>query len=154
MAHPEKTIVEVNGVKLEVDMRYARRVEELRVGDRVKILTKDYSSYTVHPGVIIGFEPFAKLPTIIAAYIQNSYDAADVKFIHYNAQSQDVEIVVAGDDDLDFDRGQILQRFDRDIEKKHREIAVIEEKKKYFEQNFKQYWETVALPPVAETEDA
>jgi hypothetical protein len=40
----EKTIIEVSGVKLEVDLRQARRIEEIRIGDRVKVLTKDYSA--------------------------------------------------------------------------------------------------------------
>jgi len=30
----EKTIIEVNGVKLEVDMRHARRIEELPLNRR------------------------------------------------------------------------------------------------------------------------
>ena len=33
-----KKIVEVNGIKLEVDMRYAKRIDEFRVGDTVKVL--------------------------------------------------------------------------------------------------------------------
>lgn len=52
-----KTIIEVNGVKLEVDLRTARRIDEIRIGDRVKVLIKGYSDYKVHAGTVIGFEP-------------------------------------------------------------------------------------------------
>src|SRR5690606_28503543 len=70
----EKTIIEVNGVKLEVDLRTAKRVDELRVGDRVKVLTKDYrGEYEVHAGTIVGFEPFENLPTVIVAYLKRDY---------------------------------------------------------------------------------
>ena len=30
--------IEVNGVKMEVDMRHARRIEEIRIGDKVKVV--------------------------------------------------------------------------------------------------------------------
>ena len=59
----EKTIIEVNGVKLEVDMRTARRIEEIRIGSPVKLLTKvTYGGNKVHPGIVISFEPFKDLP--------------------------------------------------------------------------------------------
>ena len=33
----DKRIIEINGVKLEVDMTTARRIDEFRVGDTVKV---------------------------------------------------------------------------------------------------------------------
>lgn len=137
----DKTIIEVNGVKMEVDLRTARRIEELRVGDRVKVLTKGYSDYKVHAGTIVGFEPFANLPTIIVAYLERDYDSVGVKFVYFNAQTKETEIVKAIDDDqLDIDKSGILQLFDRDIQKKRDEIADIEAKRAYFVDNFKAYW--------------
>ena len=140
-----KTIIEVNGIKMEVDLRTAKRIDELRVGDRVKVLTKGYSDYKVHAGTIIGFEPFANLPTIIVAYVEKDYLSVGVKFVYFNAQSKEVEIVKAIDDDqLDIDKSGIIQMFDRDIQKKRDEVADIEAKKAYFLQNFKAYWPELA----------
>jgi hypothetical protein len=141
----EKTIVEINGVKLEVDMRYARRIDELRVGDRVQVLKRVYDGHKVHPGVIIGFEPFAKLPTIIVAYIEQDWSKADIKFEHYNANSKDLEIVAAHDH-FDIDRTTIVQMFDRQIASKQREIQDLEDRKTYFETNFKAYWQKIEMP--------
>ena len=59
----QTTIIEVNGIKLEVDLRTAKRVDQLRVGDRVKVLNKAYDGYEVLPGTVVCFEPFEKLPT-------------------------------------------------------------------------------------------
>lgn len=70
MNDQNKRVIEINGVKLEVDMRYAKRVDELRVGSKVKVLNKEYSSYKVYPGVIVGFEEFDNLPTIVVAYLE------------------------------------------------------------------------------------
>ena len=52
----ETQVIEINGVKLEVDMRYAKRVDLLRIGSRVKVLVKTYSEYKIYPGVKIGRE--------------------------------------------------------------------------------------------------
>lgn len=141
-----KTIIEVNGVKLAVDLRHAVRVDELRVGDRVKVLVKEYSAYAVHAGVIIGFEPFAKLPTIIAAYIVNRYSEVDLKFVHFNAESKDVEIVKAIDDDaLDLSKVDVEKHFDRAVASLEGKINEIEQKREYFRRQFKAYWAPVDL---------
>lgn len=140
-----KAIIEVNGVKMEVDLRTARRVDELRVGDRVKVLTKGYSDYKVHAGTIVGFEPFQNLPTIIVAYVDRDYATVGVKFVYFNSQTKETEIVKAIDDDqLDIDKCGVLQAFDRDIQKKRDEVADIEAKKAYFLANFKAYWPELA----------
>lgn len=145
-----KTIIEVNGIKMEVDLRTARRVDELRVGDRVKVLVKGYNDYKVHAGTIIGFEPFQNLPTIIVAYVDRDYSSVGVKFVYFNSQTKETEIVKAIDDDqLDIDKCGVLQAFDRDIQKKKDEVADIEAKKAFFLANFKAYW-----PELAQVEPA
>lgn len=147
----EKTIIEVNGVKLEVDMRYARRIEELRIGDKVKVLRKQGygDQFVVHPGIIVGFEPFVKLPTIVVAYVDQDWSKAEVKFLHYNSESKDVEIVIAADEDFHVDRDALIARFDRQIATKRQEIETIEEQRKYFEKNFRAFWERVQKEPAA-----
>ena len=40
MSDEQKRIVEIGGVKIEVDLRTAKRVDSYRVGDPVKVLTK------------------------------------------------------------------------------------------------------------------
>lgn len=139
-----KVQIEVNGVKMEVDTRYATRLDTIKVGTRVKVLTKDYSSHTVNHGVVIGFDPFKKLPTIIVAYMSVSYSGAEIKFLYYNADSKDVEIVVAHDDDeAALDKDMILSKLDAEIAKRQREIQDFEEKKKYFLDKFACYWTPV-----------
>lgn len=109
----EKTIIEVNGVKLEVDMRYARRIEEIRIGDKVKVLKKQYGeSFAVVPGIIVGFEPFKQLPTIVVAYVESDWSKAEIKFLHYNSGVKDVEIVHAADEDFHVDRDALIARLD------------------------------------------
>jgi hypothetical protein len=141
-----KQIIEVNGIKLEVDMRYARRVEEIRIGDKVKVLRKQYGDqFTVHPGIVIGFEPFTQLPTIVVAYVDQDWSKAEVKFLHYNSGVKYVEIVAAADEDFHVDRDALIARFDKLIEGKRREIETVEEQKRYFETNFRAFWTRVQM---------
>lgn len=53
-------IVEINGIKMAIDERTAtiQKVDTFKVGDPVKVLIKEYSSYNAKFGVIIGFDNF------------------------------------------------------------------------------------------------
>ena len=138
---PHTTVIEISGVKLEVDLRTAIRIDQLRIGDRVKVLVKTYSDYRIYPGTIVGFEPFEKLPTIIIAYLEVDYSGANVKFVHFNANTKDTEVVKAIDDDiLEIDKPVALAGFDREIEKKRAELQDLEAKRAYFLANFQAYW--------------
>lgn len=148
MSDENFTIIEINGVKMEVDLRRATIVHSnLRVGSKVKVLVKGtYDGPKVWPGVIVGFDAFKELPTITVAYISNSYASAELNFAHVNSKSDEkYEIVPAQDDDLPISRGFIMEAFDRDIEKKRREIADIEEKRDYFARMFGTYFEKAEL---------
>jgi hypothetical protein len=136
-----KQIIEVNGVKLEVDLRTARRIEELQVGSRVKVLLKsDYSEPEVASGIIVGFEPFPDLPTIIVAYVKSEYNAVGLKTIHYNAKSKNVQIVASIDDDFSVSKKEVLGWFDREEKKARDTLAEIDAKREFFLDRFKSYW--------------
>lgn len=138
----ERQIIEINGVKMEVDMRYAKRIEHLTVGSRVKCLIKSYSDdYKVMPGVIVGFEPFEKLPSIIVAYLDIDYSTAAIKFKSYNAKCSDFEIVADIDNNaLEVNKADVLARMEREIEKKRLELEEIEQRRDFFLKNFGVYF--------------
>ncbi len=135
-----KQIIEVNGVKLEVDLRTARRIEELRVGSRVKVLTKDYSGTQVNPGIVVGFEPFPSKPTIVVAYVKSEYNAVGLHTLSYNSDSKDIEIIASIDDDFSVSRNEVLGWFDRE-ERKHTDaLTELAAKRAFFLERFKAYW--------------
>lgn len=142
----EMTIVEINGVKMEVDLRHAKIVHEnLRVGTKVKVLTKnDYSGPSVYAGVIVGFEPFPSLPTIIVAYIDTSFTGG-LKFAYINSKSAEKwEIVPALDDELPIAKNDVLAQFDRQIEQKEAELRDLNAKRDFFLRHFNAYFEHFA----------
>lgn len=135
------TIIEINGVKLEVDLRSARRIDNLQVGSRVKCLVKSYSEHKVHPGVIVGFEPFEKLPSIIVAYLDVDYSGVGIKFKSYNAKCDDFEIVADLDNNaLEVNKADMINKMDREIEKKRMELEEVESRKAFFLRNFGVYF--------------
>lgn len=139
----ETTVIEIGGVKLEVDLRTAKRIDTLRVGSRVKLLIKpSYGDSKVFLGVVVGFEPFPSTPSILVAYMDETYASAEIKVRAVNAATTDIEMVASIDDEL-FERNEVLRKFDKQIATKRREMETIEEQRRYFETNFAAYWQPV-----------
>jgi len=136
----QKRIIEINGIKMEVDMRNVKVLEHYKVGDPVKVLKKEYQNYKSYPGMIIGFDDFKNLPTIIVAYLDVSYSEATLKFIYLNSQSEDVEICPTLKNDMPLTQGNIIEMFDRKIVVKEQELKDLESQKKYFLDQFGVYF--------------
>ena len=135
-------IIEINGVKMEIDLRNAKVIEHYKVGDSLKILTKDYGdNYKSHIGVIIGFDDFEKTPTIVIAYLDINYSSAEIKFIYFNGKTKDVEITTLNKWDIPLKKSDILNKFDSEIAKKEQELDEISQKKNVFENLFGKYFE-------------
>jgi hypothetical protein len=137
----QTTIIEINGVKLEVDLRHARKIENYKVGDHIKVLVKDYEDFKSYIGTIIGFDEFEKTPTIVIAYLKTGYGSATIEFVYYNSKKKDVEICQLNDWDLPVSKQQVLDRFDAEMERKRTELSEMEQKKTMFLKLFGKYFE-------------
>jgi len=138
----EKQIVEINGIKLEIDMRHARKIENYKVGDCVKVLIKKYSdTYETYPGVIIDFDDFQNLPTITVCYVELGYSTAEIKFIAINSKSKEYEIVHLPDHEKHIDKQRAIDLLDMQVLKKEEELFEIKRKRAYFIEKFKQSFE-------------
>lgn len=138
----EKRIIEINGVKLEVDLRTARTVDAYKVGDRVKILVKNYGdSFTSYFGMIVGFDSFKERPTIVIAYVNPSaYSGEPLNFAFINQDTKDTEICPVVDDFIGIEKSNMIEMFDRDIAKKEQELVDMKRRKEYFLRNFGNWW--------------
>src|SRR5512139_3232127 len=132
--NPHFRTIEIEGQKFEIDTRVAKKVEQFRIGDRVKVLTKTYSGYESHPGTIVGIDNFKNLPTVVVAYIDDPHrtDVCGLKFVCLNAQAKDVEICPMVEDDIMPTADSIRAHFDRVIAVKMKDIEALREKKEYF----------------------
>ena len=131
----EKTIIEVNGIKLEIDLRHAKRIDQFRIGDNIKVLVKEYDSYKSYPGVIIGFDEFKILPTIVICYLKTGYDPK-VEFAFFNSEAKGLEIAHMNDADKLVDEDAATKYLDREIDRKRAELLDMELKKAYFSAHY------------------
>ena len=120
----EKRIVEINGIKLEVDMRYARRIDEFKVGDTVKVLDKRNGKNEMRSGVITDFANFKDLPTIVVAIYKagDYWSAPSIEFVYYNSDTEDIELVGVNAQEIIVSHDTIVQRFNEEIAKKRNEL--------------------------------
>lgn len=122
-------IIEINGVKMEVDLREAKQIDSYLVGDAVKVLVKGYGdAYSVKHGVITGFANFNQLPTIEIMYIE--YGGAS--FVALNADTKGIEIVHSSKEERLFSKDDVLTQLNRDIGKKEEEYLSAKQKKEMF----------------------
>jgi hypothetical protein len=138
----EKRIVEINGVKLEIDLSQARVVENYKVGDNVKVLVKKYSDYESYPGIIIGFDNFNNLPSILVAYLETSYNAANIKMLCFNAKTENTEICMANSKEIPFSKDRVLEMMESQIQVKATELNDLQRKKEFFLSEFGAYFKT------------
>lgn len=139
MNESNMTIIEIGGVKLEVDLRHAKVIDTLRVGSRIKVLVKDYAdNYKVYPGIIIGFDDFKNLPTVNIAYCKMEYSESTIVFASINAKNESGIQIVADTNEasLEVNKGEVLRKMDRAIDSLKMQIEDIEAKKAFFLNSF------------------
>ena len=135
-------IVEINGVKLDVDMQTARTVDTYTVGMNVKVLVKEYSdSWKAYSGVITEFVNFKNKPTIVVAIFKDVYNGVDIEFIHINESTADnYELAPAGCHDLKLNKERAVDKFNGKIEKLQGELDDVKAKRDYFIKYFDRHF--------------
>lgn len=143
-------IVEINGVKFEVDARTAtlRQLDHIKIGSRVKVLIPGYNdAFEVHHGSVVGFEPFADNATVIIAYLKTAYNSpAEIKFLYFTGKSKEKIIVSDENDKESLEASNIVAMMDKEIAKKETEIQDLKDRKAYFLKNFQAYWSSLVMP--------
>ena len=140
-----KQIVEINGVKMEVDLREAQTIDTYRVGDTVKVLVPKYGdTFEAKCGAIIGFDNFRKLPAIVVAYLDCTYNEAKIEItsIHEGCKH---EITHASEGDVPFSKKQVLDLLDGDIAKHQDALSQARWRKTQFESWFGKYFEAAPV---------
>lgn len=141
---PVTKIIEIGGIKMEVDMRRAVKVEYYKVGTKVRILKKTSSygegEYKTYGGVIVGFDQFKKQPSILIAYLKTDYSDTEIAFLTFNNKTKDVEICIAEENFIPFKKATILTLLNNKIVEAEQSLLEAKAKKEYFEKNFNEYF--------------
>lgn len=139
-----KQTIEIGGIRYEVVLDEATRIESFKIGDTVKVLEKQYTdSYVSKYGVIIGFDDFKDFPNIQVAVLDQTYSSATIKIVDINPSSEKdnkYRVCKVIDANLLIDKTEILRLMDYEIEKKNNEIKDLQMKKKYFIERFEAYF--------------
>ena len=137
-----KRIIEINGVKLEVDLTTARRIDEFKVGDNVKVLKSGSCSndFDVLAGVIVEFVNFKELPTMIIAVFKQDYWGSKIEFINFNSETKGVEITPCCEHELKLEKCKVMDKMQAEIDKKQHDIEDLINKRDYFEKYFSKYF--------------
>jgi len=132
-----KRIIEIDGVKLEIDLRHAKKVDHFRIGDTVKLLKKTYNGYEVFPAVIVNFTEFKSLPTIEMLYVDG---CGNICYHAHFAAEKDKEctseIAPASQLEMRFERNIIIDKLDQQIEKDEAALAMSKYRRDCFEKYF------------------
>lgn len=138
--------VEINGVKFEVDMREAKRIDTFKIGDPVKVLKKEYGdNWKQHCGVIVDFTEFVKRPTITIAYLEENYNETKVQFIYINSDTTNdtIEIAPCNEFEMEISKPDVLAKMEKEITGLQDKIREIEFKKAMFIKYFNKYFKEV-----------
>ncbi len=142
MPEENKRIIEINGIKMEVDLSTCRRIDTFKVGDNVKILTKNksYSQQQVMNGVIVEFLNFKDMPIIQLAVFKQDWSGSTIQFIDYNAYSDDIEILACGKHELILERNKVVDQMKHVIDTKQHEVDDLRNKLIWFEKFYGKYF--------------
>lgn len=134
--------IEINGIKVEVDLRTCKRIDTFKIGDNVKVLKKQYGEeYKVYSGVIVDFVNFKERPSLVVAYFENSYSGVNIKFETITKDSKDIEIAPCLPHEMKLNKDRVVDKFDIEIAAKEREADELRQRKQYFIDNFEKFFE-------------
>lgn len=137
--------IEINGIKVEVDLRTVKQINSYKVGDNIKLLMKSYDkSHRVYPGVIIDFVNFKELPAIVVAYFVDEYTGTDIKFATITKETEDIEIVPCAAHELELNKERVVDRFNVSIYSAQQKVDELVKKRDYFLKHFVKYFDTTS----------
>jgi hypothetical protein len=146
MSVENKRIVEINGVKVEVDLRTAKVIDFFKVGDPVRVFhpKNDYSNAEIHPGVIVGFCRFSENPAIEIMELKSDYYGISFEIVVI-AEGINNNLQIAAYDKYEglISQADVVTKFDRLIQQKELELSDLKLKKKYFIDDFAKAFEQI-----------
>ena len=134
--------IEINGIKVEVDLRTCKTITTYKIGDNVKVLKKGYSDYSVFSGVIVDFVNFKERPALVVAYFSQSYSGTDIQFETITKDTKDFEIAPCLPHELKLNKARVIDKFNVGIAAKEREADDLRQKRDYFLENFANFFDS------------
>lgn len=135
--------IEIDGIKVEVDLRSVKKVDVFKIGDNIKILKKEYSDYKTYSGVIVDFVNFKERPAIVVAYFSNDYSGVNIQFETITKDSKDIEIAPCLPHEMTINKNRVIDKFNYEIDAQQHKVDELKAKRDYFIENFSKFFEEV-----------
>lgn len=136
-------VVEINGVSVEFDEKLIIK-QEIKVGDPVQLLKKEYSDYKLYKGVVTQILPFSDKPVVEVMYIEEGYSSFNIKTaVIADGQDSGMKIVRVKDEFLPFTKDRAIDMLDAKIEEAKRALQDAEDKKAYFLKYYDKYFSEI-----------
>jgi hypothetical protein len=144
MSEENKRIVEIDGVKLEVDLRTAKVIDHYKIGDPVRVMTGETYGNPIKAGVIVGFCEFEKNPAIEILVLDPDYSGVAFKTVTI-VSGKENKVQIAPYDRYEglVSKADVVTRFDREIQQKELELADLKLQKQYFIDDFAKAFERI-----------
>ena len=133
--------VEINGVKIEVDLRNVKKIDRYKIGDNVKVLKKEYDVFKTYSGVIVDFVSFKEHPAIVVAYFDQSYAGVDIKFETITKDTRGVEIAPCLPHEMTINKNRVVDKFNYEIDAQQHKVDELKAKRDYFIANFAKFFD-------------
>lgn len=133
--------IEIDGIKVAVDMRTVKKIDTFKIGDNIKVLKKNYNDYQVYSGVIVDFVNFKERPAIVVAYFDHSYTGTDIRFETITKDTKDLEIAPCLPHELSINKNRVIDKFNYEIEQQQHKVDELKAKRDYFLVNFGKFFE-------------
>ena len=133
--------IEIDGVKVAVDMRTVKKIDVYRVGDNVKVLKKSYDKYYTYSGVIVDFVNFKELPAIVVAYFNQDYSGTSIEFETITKDTKNIEIAPCLPHELSINKNRVIDKFNYEIEQQQHKVDELKARRDYFLENFGKFFE-------------
>lgn len=135
-------IIEVNGIKMEVDLREAKVINKFKVGDPVKLIKNDSGNVKIMAAAISGFVMTDKLSAIEVVWLEEDYWSG-IKFMTavITSKTTEYELVAYSEHDRILNKQSVLNCFNKKQDELEAKLDELRAKRQYFEDNFGKLFE-------------
>lgn len=115
----DSKIIEINGVKMEIMPQEIKTIQHFKVGERVKLFKKEYSSWKVMPAIITGITVTDDVSILEILGLIMTYSDVKVERIILTSADTAREVFIAKIDDYEFNYSQdtAIELLDKNIDK-------------------------------------
>ena len=134
--------IEIDGIKVAVDMRTVKKIDTYKVGDNIKVLKESYDNhFDTYSGVIVDFVAFKERPAIVIAYFVNDYSGVNIQFETITKDTVGIEIAPCLPHELSINKNRVIDKFNYEIEQQQHKVDELKAKRDYFIENFGKFFE-------------